>query len=526
MTDIQGVALQAARETGATDAIVELLGLRFDETPMLRPSTDYRGGHLYMTVPVERDVKVTVGRGKTAKEITKRVWAMLAVCDDGSFFLYDEEDAAINGFRIPNIVTGSHNQRWHPDDLRSWLAGERYHVDPARLFQDLRSVYMRHVEYPEDVYYDLVPLFIMASYVYRLFKATGYIHFNGTAASGKSQNLRVLSAFALNPVWSSNLSSSALFRTVAGNPGVVAVDEAESFDSERGQELRQILLSGYADGAVVGRAEKGEGDRFVVVDYEVYSPKVLASINPLDPTLGSRCLIVPMAPAIRQIPDFSPDAPDWVTMRNRLYRWAMQEGQTIAAIRDSWDETRRERDTPEIRSRAWEIAQAYLCLAEHVEPGLEKRLVKFFNDYFARQAKSREDADRQYLLLKCLPRVLVEKQPHPGWMYSLKDIHAVVSSYLEEDAREYYKSKTVGRHLSVLGFKERKAAKGGTLVPLPEDVIRSEFAKRHVTPFDEDVQWFEGSVSYQGDVDPAAYAREEEEADELLAQLGLDYDPS
>lgn len=522
MTTIQGVALQAARETGATDAQVELLGLRFDETPVLRPSTDYRDGNLYMTVPIERDVTETVGRGKAAKEVTKRVWTMLAVCDDGTFFLYDEEDITTRGFRVPPMITGSRIQRWHPDDLRSWLAGERYHVDPAKLYDDLRAVYLKFVEYPDPIYYDIVPLFVLTSYVFRLFKSTGYIHFNGTAASGKSQNLRVLSALALNPIWASNMSPSSLFRTVAGNPGVLAVDEAESFEGEQGQEIRKLLLAGYAEGSIASRTERGKNDVFEVVHYEVYSPKVLASINTLDTVLASRCLIIPMAPAIRKIPDFAADAADWVNLRSRLYRWAMQEAQAIAQIRDSWDLQRRERDAPDINSREWEIAQGYLTLAEHVRPGLEKKLIGFFNDYFKRQSKSREDADRQYLLLKCLPRVLSEKTPHPGWMYSLKDIHAVVSSYLEEDAREYYKTKTVGRHLTVLGFKERKAAKGGTLVPLDETFIRTEFAKRHVTPFDEDAPWFEGELTYQSG-DPRDLKKEDEEADDLLSQLGLAY---
>lgn len=502
--------LEVAAEAGDAQSLIDLLGLHFDETPTLRPSTDFQNGHLYITVPVQHDKTATVGKGKAAKEVTRQVWNSLAICDDGSFFLYDEDNVRDAGFRYPGTVTQPTVQRWHPRDMQEWMLAWNKDgpetVSPAELYDEIRGVYRDYVEYPEDIYYDLVPLYVMSSYVFRLFRATGYIHFNGTAASGKSQNLRVLSALALNPVWSSNLSPATLFRAVAGSPGVICVDEAESFDSEKGAELRQLLLSGYADGATAGRTEKGENDRFQTVYYETYSPKVIASINPLDPVLGSRCVVVPMAPAIRPIPEFDPSSERWAAIRNRCYRWALEHGQDLATLRNTWDLERRERIAPDIKSRAWEIAQAYLILAEHVGGmPLVERVVAFFNDYFARQAKSREEADRQYMLLKALPRVMAEKAPHPGGFYSIHDIHELVSGYLESDVREYYKTKSVSRHLTVLGFKERKTVKGGTLVRLDEAQVRTEFEKRHVTPFDEDIDWLAGTRSYaDGVAVPAA----------------------
>jgi hypothetical protein len=495
---LQETMAAVAAEVGDKGALFELMGLRFDQTPLLRPSTDYLDGHLYMTVPIQRNDTKVVGRGKAAKEVSRDIWTLLAIRDDGEFFLYEDEPVNAAGFRYPSTVTNPTTQRWNLQDMQRWLQGDRPRIEPADLFEEVRAVYRTYVEYPDDIYYDIVPLFALGSYVFRLFSATGYIHFNGTMASGKSQNLRVLSAIALNPTWTSNITPASLFRMVAGAPGVICVDEAESFESEKGIENRQLLLSGYAAGAVANRTEKGENDRFVVVPYDVYSPKVIASINPLDPTLASRCIVVPMAPAIRAIPEFNPESPEILDLRDRIYRWALQEGANIAALRDTYDLHKRERLAPQIKSRAWEVAQQYIVMSEHVG-GIElvQRVVPFFDAYFAAQAKSREEADRQYLLLKCLPRVLSEKHPHPGFYYSLKDIHDVVSAYLEEDAREYYKTKQVGRHLTVLGFKDRQQAKGGTLAYLSEERIRLEFAKRHVTPFDEDVEWLEQRTNYQ-----------------------------
>jgi hypothetical protein len=232
-----------------------------------------------------------------------------------------------------------------------------------------------------------------------------------------------------------------------------------------------------------------------------------------------------MAPAIRPIPDFFDDDGRWQLIRNRIYRWAMQEARAVAEIRLSWTLDRRAALAPDIRSRAWEIAQQYLVMAEHFGgEALMRDLIPFFNDYFARQAKAREEADRQYLLLKVLPRVLSEVQPHPEMYYTLKEIHGMVSSYLEEDVRDYYKTKSVSRHLTVLGFKDRKPAKGGMLAKILEDQVREEFAKRHITPFDEDVEWYEGKRSYQADRPVVGTPTQPLPSEDLSWLEGLDAD--
>lgn len=501
---VDDLALDVIKERGNPLDLLNALGIHLDEMPVLRPGLDYRNGHLYVTLPVDRDETTTVGRGKSAKQVTKRVTATMAVRSPGpndqypALFLYDEDSVRAQGFRFPQTAVQELTTRWPLNMLHDYLAGTHEPVDPLALYNELRAVYREHVEYPDDIYYSIVPLFIMGSYVFRVFPATGYLHFNGSAQSGKSQNMRLLSAFGLNTVWASNMSTASLFRQVAGCPGIICVDEAESFESERGQELRQILLSGYNDGSTVTRTERGPNDRFLVVRYEAYSPKVLASINPQDSTLASRCIVIPMAPAIRPIPDFDPASDAWANIRGRLYIWAMTNVDRIVAHRNEWFSTKRYTRAPDIKSRAWEIAMQYLILADHIAGDeLVDQLVTFFNTYFAKAAKTREDNDKQYTLLKVLPRVLATTHPHPDFYYGLKDIHETVTSYLEEDVREYYKTRTVARHLTSLGFKETRTAKGGKQIQLLESEIRRAFEQRHVTPFDEDADWLTGTNSYQ-----------------------------
>lgn len=479
------------------DAIADAI---FEDTPTLRPGTDWHGDLLYMTFPIDRMVPEEKGRGKQKETVLVRKPRTMVISSSRDAFWYEPEEVANRGFRFPpqgflqETVT-----RWPINEVQDFIHGKETIVSGTQLYLDLFGIYEKYVEYTQDIFYALIPYYIMGSYLYRLFPTIGYLHFNGTAASGKSQNLKLLKVLGFNCVWASNLSTASLYRQVDGCPGLICIDEAESFDGERGEELRRLLNAGYKDGEPVMRAEATGDGTFAVRKYDVYSPKALASINPLEPVVMSRCLVVPMQPAsIKEITEFRETDPKWAALRNRLYHWAMQNAHTIGEAYRDWNEELRFSHAKALTNRTWEITQLFIVLAYSLN-GMEEaeKLIAFFAEYFAEQQKSAEEVDRQRLLLKCLPEVIRDKDAHSGG-YLLKDIHDVVEQYLDEDYREYYKTKQVSKHLSALGFKGRGKIKGGTTVPLDEEEIRSQFKKRNVTPFPADETWLKGEISYVG----------------------------
>lgn len=479
----------------------------FSETPELLPAQDFHDGVLYITVPITYETTEMVGRGKNKKPQKKVVNTALCVTSERDEFEYSADEITSRGFRIPTTYTRSSENRWPLADVRAYLDGKAPIVNGLELFNELKEVYRKYLEFADETYYDVLPLFIMQSYLFRLFKATGYLHFHGTAASGKSQNLRILRALGFNTVWASSMSESSIFRRTAGWPGILAVDEAESFEGERGQQLRQILLAGYLASTTAIRAEK-VNERFESVEYLIYSPKVLASINALEPVIQSRCLVVQMMPAIRPIPEFDPDSPTWADVRSRLYLWAMQQARKISDFAADWNERKRYVDAAQLVNRPWQIVQAYVILADYLGGrDLCAPLVEHFNKYFEQVNRSQEETDRQRLLLKCLPRVLHGKTAYTlegetAW-YKLKDVHDVFVDHIDEDVREYYKTRQTSRHLSSLGWKRRKQAHGGTMVYLAENDVRAQFKRRRVAPFDEDTAWLEGERTYVHAAAPA-----------------------
>lgn len=479
------------------DVVPEII---WDDIEILRPGVDYRDGVTYFTIAAKVNLPVTKGRGDKATTTLVLTDHLVAVTSDGRQFPYDAERVGELGYGFPNHVMLPNERRWSQESIRAFLKGNETIPDPVTLHGGLRNVYEEYVEFAKPEYYDILPLFIMGSYLFRLFDAVGYIHFNGTAASGKSQNLSIIKALAFNPVWAASMSASALYRQIAGMPGTVLIDEAEGFDGERGEELRRILNAGYLDGSTVIRTERGKNDVFQNVHFESFGPKVIAGIAPLDSVIGSRCLIVAMRPALRTIQTFSHKDNRWQRLRDRLYLWAMYHMDGVAETIAEWRDYKAEQRAPALRSRQWQITQMYVVLADYLDKqdGGDRadRLIQFFNDYFSDLQRQQDATDRIRIVLRSLPRVLERHAPHEGGWFYLKTIHEVVSDYLEEDAKEYFKTRTVSKHLDVLGFRKKRAHKQGSQIWVEPEAVRQELRQRQVEPYPEDAAWLAGEVEY------------------------------
>jgi hypothetical protein len=474
----------------------------WDEVDVLRPGMDFKDGMTFVTIPGWLNIARTVKKGKTEVEVVEKQLGLAVVTSEGGRFRYLPEDVERLGFGYPDNVVIPKVRRWSGESIESFRSGTTSPPDPVDLYKRIRAVYETYIEFSHEEYYDVMTLFVMASYMFRLFKSLGYIHFNGTQASGKSQNLNILKALAFNTAWASSMSSAALYRSLAGNPGTVCIDEAEGWEGERGEELRRILNSGYLDGSTVHRVEKGAGDKFYVAQFEAYSPKAIASINPLDQVIGSRCLVVGMRPALRKIPEFDHNDVKWDALRDDLYLWLMYFAQPIGDHIEKWNGSNGLRFTraDKLIGRQWQITQTYTIIADFIDQydngDRAERLLRFFESYFSDNQKQLDATDRLRLVLRLLPRVLATHAPHDeGWFY-LKTIHEVVTQYIEDDAKEYFKTRTLGRHLETLGFKKRRPHKQGQQVWLDPAQIRQEIIQRRVEPDPDDEAWLKGEVEY------------------------------
>ena len=126
------------------------------------------------------------------------------------------------------------------------------------------------------------------------------------------------------------MTAPDLYRGIAGDPGVICIDEQEKWIGERAEALKAILRSGYGEGMEVTRQRQREDGRWERDSFPVYCPKALASINPLDDTTQSRTIVVHMRPALRGIPEFDATRVErWAGLRDDLHLWGLANAADI-----------------------------------------------------------------------------------------------------------------------------------------------------------------------------------------------------
>ena len=157
---------------------------------------------------------------------------------------------------------------------------------------------------------------------------------------GKTRTLQLISLLSPNAVNTTNISPAAVYRLIELKKPTLLLDEAQSI-SRRGSEsseiIRELLNAGIDRNAKVLRVGGEKNDQ--VVEFSVYSPKVIALIGELDGVLADRCLPVGMRRKTETDPDVLPYRsrvvePKGEALRAKLDAWAVENAERLAAVYD------------------------------------------------------------------------------------------------------------------------------------------------------------------------------------------------
>jgi hypothetical protein len=144
--------------------------------------------------------------------------------------------------------------------------------------------------------------------------------------TGKTRKLEVHEVLVRNPVMTSSMSPSVLFRMVDQGPVTVLFDEVDAVFGRRegNEDLRALLNAGFARGGQVHRSE-ADGRKFVARAFNVFAPVALAAIGALPDTLSDRSIHTRMSrkTSEEQVERF----------RRRLVR---TEAEQIRAMLEDW----------------------------------------------------------------------------------------------------------------------------------------------------------------------------------------------
>jgi putative DNA primase/helicase len=169
-------------------------------------------------------------------------------------------------------------------------------VDGAELLTSISAAIRCHVVLSEDVA-NAIALWVVHCYAYQVFTCTPRLAITSPEKQcGKTTLLDVLECLVPRPLMASNITASAVFRTVEIAIPTILIDEADTF-LDTNEELLGILNSGHRRGGQVVRVV---GDNHEPRQFSTHSPAAIALIGKLPPTLADRSIAVTLR---RRLPD-------------------------------------------------------------------------------------------------------------------------------------------------------------------------------------------------------------------------------
>lgn len=271
-------------------------------------------------------------------------------------------------------------QRWSQASIGRFLKNESV-GSIAQAYLSILEQLASHIDLGTYENIETLALWIIATYLHRLFPAFPYIHLNGMAEAGKSKTLHLASLIAFNACMGAETTPAALVRLTHDNQSTLCLDEIEKLQNakdETSQAALAILNVGYKRGASINKMESGRnGKDWSIKEFDPYSPKILAGIRGLEMTLASRCISIMLIKSENQEivnHEVDSEAPIWGEIRDIIYEGIMSgEWLTVKDIYAALEDT-------EIKGRNWETWKPLLAVAKHinqVHAGLFDRIRQF-----------------------------------------------------------------------------------------------------------------------------------------------------
>jgi hypothetical protein len=306
-----------------------------------------------------------------------------------------------------------------------------FYIDPSEisytLFRVIKEIINYYVDYRDEqegasTFY---ALYLMTTYLYRLFPHLGYILFVGQKRSGKTKNLTLAQCIAWNPISSGNLSPPSLFRVIDSLQPTLVLDETDLIAKYKA-DLYQLLLSGATkEFPVLRTEEKGKARKVLVPKtFDVFSPKIMAGISGFDEVLEDRCLKIIMVrsrgeKAYREVDKNNPFFKS--LLRPLLLAWSISFHQLVASIYRNLEVKSEVLNPREIQYFKPVLSVAYLCGEEVYRQALN------YLEFKSRERLSEEEIESlDIMVLKLLVYQWNERQK--DYTISARDLSDMLNS--------------------------------------------------------------------------------------------------
>jgi len=207
------------------------------------------------------------------------------------------------------------DDQWNRDDLRQFLAAPAA-LSGRALYDKHRAAWQIHVDLDHPGKYVILVCWGLMTYVYPTFSSLPFLHFLGPKGTGKSQSLDLLAALSRDG-YKSRATAAVVGDLIESRRVTLLFDQANSMSPEH----VDLFADSYRAGArrtIVNMDKRG-----VPYEFETFGPKTFAGIQPLDPDLADRTILITTTPASRTLEPVGSHDPIFADLRAQSYRWAL-----------------------------------------------------------------------------------------------------------------------------------------------------------------------------------------------------------
>ena len=210
-------------------------------------------------------------------------------------------------------------------------------VDGESLLDALQEVFERFLVLPQGGS-SLMALWVLHTYCFAAFSLSPYLTFvSPTKQCGKTTAMNLLSGLVHKPLPASNATGPVIYRAIDKWRPTLLLDEVDSFVTKN-EQMRGIINAGHTKRlAYVLRCV---GDDNEPKHFSVWSPKALAAIGNIQPTIMDRSIVVPMqrkkpSQKVERLEDEFLDSPELEVLRRKCMRWANDNTEIVRHNRPS-----------------------------------------------------------------------------------------------------------------------------------------------------------------------------------------------
>lgn len=322
------------------------------------------------------------------------------------------------------------------------------------LFYDIIE-YFKKLSYLNDDQYLILANFVFLTYLLDRpeIEYLPIILFSSVPGRGKTRSGKAITSIAYRGQNTIEAKEASIFRYAKYYQSTIFFDVTDFYKTSQKSNAVDMFLARFGKGEIVTRVTLDKGPYEDLTIYNLFSPTIIASNQPVNEAIGSRCIeiILPNMPGV---------------YKNSLPAEAME----IRARLTSWRANNMNHELPEvekvesINGRLWDISEPLFRVCKLVCPESLEKLIKIIEDIGEEKDVDKSDTIEAEIISIIHERSVALSEantshPHP---ISMITIHSKFNENLPEDHK--ITIQKLGRKIKLLGIRRDKSS-GNSKIP-------------------------------------------------------------